>query len=294
MGESVKVHMSGVRVGALQSCELGILASGTDCHNKSRLLLLLVYLAFFEPKRSPFNNTPPGRVVFIASFDVTVKFPSAQRGSGENWTMAKTVRATEYLNYEGGNFSKSEGVGVFGNDVRFTNIPVSDASFKWKDLQGKLNSKLLGLGNFVNRVLLLIAGYGSVIPDAPRAKSHILTKCVGDKVGRLVAEYVKAMEKVQLKHGLNTAMLVVGQGHKYWRLYKGDKSRSAVFSRTAAGLVHLVARLLKPFMRSFSLGKDEDVEWYKEMFAGSLAPERARRRPRPVEAASSAMDALAI
>lgn len=40
--------------------------------------------------------------------------------------------------------------------------------------------------------------------------------------------------------------------------------------------------------------KDEDVEWYKEMFAGSLAPERARRRPRPVEAASSAMDALAI
>ncbi|KAG2248313.1 hypothetical protein Bca52824_087941 [Brassica carinata] len=194
--------------------------------------------------------------------------------------MAKTVSATEYLNYEGGNFSKSEGVGVFGNDVRFTNIPVSDASFKWKDLQGKLNSKLLGLGNFVNRVLLLIAGYGSVIPDAPRAKSHILTKCVGDKVGRLVAEYVKAMEKVQLKHGLNTAMLVVGQGHKYWRLYKGDKSRSAVFSRTAAGLVHLV--------------KDEDVEWYKEMFAGSLAPERARRRPRPVEAASSAMDALAI
>ncbi|KAL0688788.1 hypothetical protein Bca4012_088465 [Brassica carinata] len=250
--------------------------------------------------------------------------------------MAKTVSATEYLNYEGGNFSKSEGVGVFGNDVRFTNIPVevSDASFKWKDLQGKLNSKLLGLGNFVNRVLLLIAGYGSVIPDAPRAKSHILTKCVGDKVGRLVAEYVKAMEKVQLKHGLNTAMLVVGQGHKYWRLYKGDKSRSAVFSRTAAGLVHLVVRLAfhaiifpwAKFASTFSpsdergellqasrpweilphnhrIGtplplfeflKDEDVEWYKEMFAGSLAPERARRRPRPVEAASSAMDALAI
>nr|ABD65103.1 methionyl-tRNA synthetase, putative [Brassica oleracea] len=232
--------------------------------------------------------------------------------------MAKTVSATEYLNYEGGNFSKSEGVGVFGNDVRFTNIPVevSDASFKWKDLQGKLNSKLLGLGNFVNRVLLLIAGYGSVIPDAPRAKSHILTKCVGDKVGRLVAEYVKAMEKVQLKHGLNTAMLVVGQGHKYWRLYKGDKSRSAVFSRTAAakfastfspsderGELLQASRPWEILPHNHRIGtplplfeflKDEDVEWYKEMFAGSLAPERARRRPRPVEAASSAMDALAI
>ncbi|KAJ4900198.1 putative methionine--tRNA ligase [Raphanus sativus] len=202
-----------------------------------------------------------------------VMFPLAQRGSGENWTMAKTVSATEYLNYEGGNFSKSEGVGVFGNDVRDTSIPVevwryyllarrpevSDASFKWKDLQANLNTKLLGLGNFVNRVLLLIAGYGSVIPDAPRAKSHILSTCVGVKVGRLVAEYVKAMEKVQLKHGLNTAMLVVGQGHKYWKLYKGDKRRSAVFLRTAAGLVHLVARLLEPFMPSFSRGVFEQL-----------------------------------
>ena len=44
---------------------------------------------------------------------------------------------------------------------------------------------------------MILKGYGSVIPDAPRAKSHILTKWVGDKVGRLVAEYVKAMEKVR-------------------------------------------------------------------------------------------------
>ena len=33
--------------------------------------------------------------------------------------------ATEYLNYEDGKFSKSRGVGVFGNDVMQTGIPVS-------------------------------------------------------------------------------------------------------------------------------------------------------------------------
>lgn len=34
-------------------------------------------------------------------------------------------RPTEYLNYEDGKFSKSRGVGVFGNDVMQTGIPVS-------------------------------------------------------------------------------------------------------------------------------------------------------------------------
>ncbi|TMW40662.1 hypothetical protein DOY81_014258 [Sarcophaga bullata] len=31
--------------------------------------------------------------------------------------------ATEYLNYEDGKFSKSRGIGVFGNDAQDTGIP---------------------------------------------------------------------------------------------------------------------------------------------------------------------------
>ncbi|XP_010481086.1 PREDICTED: methionine--tRNA ligase, cytoplasmic-like [Camelina sativa] len=201
----------------------------------------------------------------------TVMFPSAQVGSGEKWTLVKTISATEYLKYEGGNFSQSKGFGVFGNDVKDTNIPVevwryylltirpevSDTSFEWKDLQAKLNNKLLSLGNFVSRVLAFIAkpeaaGYGSVIPNAPGAESHHRTKLLGQKVGGLVAEYVEAMEKVKIKHGLVTAMLILGQGIRYWRIDKGDKTSCAVVVRTAAGLVHLLARLLEPFMPSFS------------------------------------------
>ena len=33
------------------------------------------------------------------------------------------INATEYLNYENGKFSKSRGVGVFGNQASETNIP---------------------------------------------------------------------------------------------------------------------------------------------------------------------------
>ncbi|KAG7591221.1 Aminoacyl-tRNA synthetase class Ia anticodon-binding [Arabidopsis thaliana x Arabidopsis arenosa] len=208
----------------------------------------------------------------------TVMFPSTQLGTGENWTLMKTVSVTEYLTYQGGKFSKSKGVGLFGNDVKDTNIPVevwryyllinrpevSDTSFEWEDLQAKLNDELLkNLGNFVNRVVSFIAkpeniGYGSIIPDAPGAESHQLTMSLSEKVGKLVVEYVEAMEKVKLKQGLKTAMLISGEGNAYlqtsefWKLYKEDKPCCAIVIRSAAGLVHLLARLLEPFMPSFS------------------------------------------
>jgi methionyl-tRNA synthetase len=35
----------------------------------------------------------------------------------------KTISVTEYLNYEDGKFSKSRGVGVFGNDAQSTGVP---------------------------------------------------------------------------------------------------------------------------------------------------------------------------
>lgn len=72
----------------------------------------------------------------------------------------------EYLNYEDGKFSKSRGVGVFGDMAQDTGIPADiwrfyllyirpegqDSAFSWTDMLLKNNSELLNnLGNFVNR-----------------------------------------------------------------------------------------------------------------------------------------------
>jgi methionyl-tRNA synthetase len=54
----------------------------------------------------------------------TVIFPATLLGTREPWTLMKSISVTEYLNYEGGKFSKSRGVGVFGNDAKDTGIPV--------------------------------------------------------------------------------------------------------------------------------------------------------------------------
>ena len=91
------------------------------------------------------------------------------------------MSSTEYLNYEGGKFSKSKGVGVFGTDAKETGIPAdvwrfyiyynrperSDTLFTWKDFQEKVNAELIGnLGNLVNRTLQFVSRfYGGVLPE---------------------------------------------------------------------------------------------------------------------------------
>jgi methionyl-tRNA synthetase len=98
----------------------------------------------------------------------TVIFPSSLLATGANWTMLHHMSSSEYMNYEAGKFSKSKGVGVFGNDAQNTGIPAdvwrfyifynrpetSDYVFTWKDFQEKTNKELIGnLANLVNRTL---------------------------------------------------------------------------------------------------------------------------------------------
>ena len=96
----------------------------------------------------------------------SVVFPGTLLGTRQKWTLVNRLMSTEYLNYEDAKFSKSRGVGVFGNDARDSGIPSDiwrfyliyvrpenqDSVFKWDDLMVKNNSELLAnLGNFVNR-----------------------------------------------------------------------------------------------------------------------------------------------
>ena len=86
-------------------------------------------------------------------------------------TLNVSLFCIEYLNYEDGKFSKSRGVGVFGNNAMDTGIPADvfrfyllyvrpetqDSSFSWTDFVLKNNTELLNnLGNFINRVLTFI------------------------------------------------------------------------------------------------------------------------------------------
>jgi methionyl-tRNA synthetase len=158
----------------------------------------------------------------------TIIFPSCLLGSGYNWTMLSSISTTDYLNYEGGKFSKSRNLGVFGTDAQESGIPAevwryyllsnrpetADSNFSWDDLMGKTNSELLAnLGNFVNRALSFCkANLGSKVPSAVLSDAD--EKFIAN-VNKELKEYISSLDKIYLKDGLKIAMGISKLGNQY-------------------------------------------------------------------------------
>lgn len=78
----------------------------------------------------------------------SVVWPSALLAINKGNTMVSHIMATEYLNYEDGKFSKSRGIGVFGNDAQvgyykrthIVRIGVMDNFYKYRTLEYPLMS----------------------------------------------------------------------------------------------------------------------------------------------------------
>lgn len=200
----------------------------------------------------------------------TVVFPATQIGTKDVWTKLHHLNTTEYLQYEDGKFSKSRGVGVFGNNARDTGISPSvwryylasvrpessDSHFSWKEFVTKNNSELLAnLGNFVNRLVkFVIAKYNGVIPqfDASKIANYAgFEKDVND----LLASYNENMEAVNLRRGLEIAMAISSRGNQFLQDNKLDNS---LFTNTpdlsdavvgvGLNLIYLVSAVISPFM----------------------------------------------
>ncbi|ODV84777.1 hypothetical protein CANARDRAFT_28915 [[Candida] arabinofermentans NRRL YB-2248] len=200
----------------------------------------------------------------------TVVFPSSELGTKQPWTMLHHLNTTEYLQYEGGKFSKSRGVGVFGNNAQETGISPSvwryylasirpesqDSQFSWLEFVTKNNSELLAnLGNFVNRLVkFVIAKYNGVVPkyDVKNCKSH--PKLIED-VNALLKTYINDMETVHLRKGLETAMLISARGNQFLQENKLDNSlhndnpdKSDAVISIGLNLIYLVSAIIAPYI----------------------------------------------
>jgi len=194
----------------------------------------------------------------------TVIFPSSQLGTGEAWTTLHHMSSTEYLNYEGGKFSKSKGVGVFGTDARDTGIPAdvwrfylyynrpekSDALFTWKDFQEKVNAELIGnLGNLVNRTLAFVGRfYGGALPEG------IVDEPFWQEVRKAEAEIRDLLEKVELREAFRKIFALSSIGNKRFQdgePWKGIKENSPATANLLWNLAYLVrdlAILVSPYL----------------------------------------------
>ncbi|CAG8319716.1 unnamed protein product [Penicillium salamii] len=202
----------------------------------------------------------------------SVIFPSTQIGTGDKWTMLHHLSTTEYLNYEGGKFSKSRGVGVFGTNAKETGVSAdvwryyllknrpetSDTQFEWQPFVDANNSELLAkYGNLVNRVIKLVtASYGSVIPEftVPESFNPFLEEVTGH-----LRQYNEEMEGAHLRAGVVTAMRIAEAGNGLIqanrldnKLIAEEPERAAAVVGTVLNLIHLLSAVFTPYMPASS------------------------------------------
>lgn len=195
----------------------------------------------------------------------TVIFPSSLIGTGRNWTKLYRMSSTEYLNYEGGKFSKSKGVGVFGTNAMESDIPAdiwrfyifynrpekSDFQFTWKDFRERVNSELIGnLCNLVNRTTTFVGKYyDGKIPENydldGEEKDAILA------IRKAVFEAKKKIEDFQeagqLKDAFHEVFALSDIGNKAFQAgepWKNIKENSEYASSLIRELCYLIKDLL--------------------------------------------------
>ena len=209
----------------------------------------------------------------------TVIFPSTLIGTKQNWTLLHHLSTTEYLNYEKTKFSKTNGIGVFGNDAESTGLPsevwryyllanrpeTSDTDFKWDDFIARNNNELLAnLGNLVNRILSFTEkNFKGKIPPFHEEKLEDLDKKFLKDVLTKFKEYINVMKEAGIKEGVKIFMEISSLGNGYlqvsqpWTLVKKKdpkydlaKAESIFFILNA--FLRLLGALAEPFMPSFS------------------------------------------
>ncbi|MFH1095020.1 MAG: methionine--tRNA ligase [Candidatus Micrarchaeota archaeon] len=173
-------------------------------------------------------------------------FPATLLGTGKKWTLPHYISSTEFLNYEDSKFSKSKGIGVFGDDAKNSGIPAdvwryyllanrpetSDTSFSWDDFGLKANNELLAnYGNLVNRTLVFCAQNfeGKVpAPVLSEADTEFLSsqKIRLLRVGELL-EGVKIRQAVHEFMGAASAANAYFQAQAPWKVIHSDRSRAA-------------------------------------------------------------------
>ena len=214
---------------------------------------------------------PETRLVqFIGKDNVpfhTVTWPTVMMAADDGFVLADMIKGFEWLNYEGGKFSTSQGRGVFSDQAvelfppdtwRFYLCKVApergDSDFTWAGFQDAVNSDLANtLGNFVHRSLTFLnKRYGGVVPEAADGGEAEAT--VREALRTAVREVDEAMEDCSFQKAVRAQRAAWQAANIYfdakqpWAEVKTDKAAAAVTLSTCMHLCRSFAILASPFI----------------------------------------------
>ncbi len=197
----------------------------------------------------------------------TLSFPATLMGSGEPWKLVDYIKSFNYLNYDGGQFSTSQGRGVF-MDQALSILPPdfwrwwllshapesSDSEFTWENFQASVNKDLADvLGNLVSRVTKFCRSkFGEVVPEGGETGPRE-AQLVADLTNR-IRSYESLMEAMEVRKSAAELRAIWALGNEYlqeaapWTVYKTDPALAAAQIRLALNLIRLYAVLSRPFI----------------------------------------------
>jgi methionyl-tRNA synthetase len=197
----------------------------------------------------------------------TIGFPATILGSGEPWKLVDHLKSFNYLNYDGGQFSTSQGRGIF-MDQALGLLPAdywrwwllshapesSDAEFTWSSFQQDTNKDLADvLGNFVSRVTKFCRSkFSEALPEGGEngPEEIALVADLQERLGR----YQNHMEAIEVRKAAAELRAIWAAGNEYlqetapWSSFKTDPEKAAVQIRLALNLIPFYATLSAPFI----------------------------------------------
>nr|WP_267505946.1 methionine--tRNA ligase [Borreliella garinii] len=213
------------------------------------------------------NNEQVNLVQFIGKDNIlfhTVIFPCIEIGSKENWTILNQLSSSEYLNYENLKFSKSEGTGIFGNDVITTGIPSdvwrfyiyynrpekSDFQFMWQDLMERVNTELIdNFSNLVNRVLTFQKKFFGDVIETIEIQNKFWKQII-PKYNKILNLFKKTELKSALKEILKISSLgnKIFQDNEPWKRKDSSPQETKELISNLIYLVRDLSILMMPFI----------------------------------------------
>ena len=194
-----------------------------------------------------------------------VFFPEQQLAVDDGWKTVDMLKSMNFLNFEGGKFSKSERRGIF-LDAAIDVAPADawryalmasapetdDTDFTIERFADIVNKDLNGmLGNFVSRATKLTdKNFGSVVPAAGELDMN-LAAAVNEKI----TELTSSLDACEFRAAIVALRGLYAIGNEYmtenapWTMVKnGDMAAAAAVLNNCFQLIDLYARVSAPFI----------------------------------------------
>ncbi|MEM9641648.1 MAG: class I tRNA ligase family protein, partial [Pseudomonadota bacterium] len=205
----------------------------------------------------------------------TLSFPATILGSGEPWKLVDYIKSFNFLNYQGGQFSTSQGRGVFQDQALeilpadywrwwlMSNVPEgSDSEFTWEQFQSGTNKDLADvLGNFVSRITKFCRSrFGEAVPTGGVSAAEDSTSSDTDghalcqNLQKLLDDYTAHMDALEFRKAAATLRAIWAAGNEYlqtaapWTSFKTDPEQAAQVVRLALNLVRFYGIVSAPFL----------------------------------------------